>query len=169
MSYVGSYCWRIRQKVGHDLLVVPAVETICERDGKILMVYHKEFEAWSFPGGSVEDDGMTWQDGAARELVEETGITVDPKKLIPFGAASGKDSLIQYKNGDKVQVFAMAFIAREFINEVDDLDETEIAEKKWFTIDEVEKLDLSPGARWFFPAYKKYLETGEFQMIGESL
>jgi len=35
MPYEGSYIWRMRQKIGHDLLVMPCVEVTAVRDGKI--------------------------------------------------------------------------------------------------------------------------------------
>ena len=163
MPYVGSYIWKIRQKIGHDLLVMPCVEVVAVRDGKILMVYNKDFESWAMPSGYVEDDGASWRENAARELFEEGGIEVDPKKMKLFATSSGLR--LTYGSGDKTIVYVNFFVVDEFIGETEALDEAEVSEKGWFTIEEVEELKLAPGAKVVLPAYRKYLETGEVQIV----
>jgi 8-oxo-dGTP pyrophosphatase MutT (NUDIX family) len=163
MPYIGSYIWKIRQKIGHDLLVTPCTEAVAVRDGKILMVYNKDFDSWAIPGGYAEDDGASWREIAARELSEEGGVEVDPSKMKLFAIASGLR--ITYKSGDQTQIYSNFFVVDEFIREVETLDEVEIAKKQWFTLDEAEKLEISPGTRLVLPAYRRYLETGEVQIV----
>ena len=66
MPYVGSYIWKIRQKIGHDPLIMPSADAIAVReDGKLMLVFNKDFNGWFFPGGYVEE-GQTSQECAAR-------------------------------------------------------------------------------------------------------
>ena len=164
MPYVGSYIWRVRQKVGHDLLVMPGVEVVAVRDGKLLMVYNKDFQEWCFPGGAVENN-LTWTECAARELEEEGGLIVDPKDLKPFAIGSGKDFSLIYPNGDKVEMFVNYFVVDKFKSETDILDTAEVSKTKWFSLDEIEKLQQAPQSRVGFLVYKEYLKSGQFQVI----
>ena len=55
MPYVGSYIWKIRQKIGHDPLIMPSADAIAVReDGKLMLVFNKDFNGWFFPGGYDE-------------------------------------------------------------------------------------------------------------------
>lgn len=162
MPYIGSYIWKIRQKIGHDLLVMPSAGVVATRDGKILMVYTKEL-GWATPSGYVEDDGESWRNVAARELLEEGGIEVDPKKMKLFATISGLRA--KYSNGDRVLGYSNCFVVGEFVRENETLDEEEIAEKRWFTLEEAEKLELSPAAKAVLLAYRRWLETGEVQIV----
>lgn len=64
--------------------VVPAVYVVVERDGKILLSKRANtgyLDGWySVPAGHF-DGGEPGSVGAARELLEEIGITVAPSKL----------------------------------------------------------------------------------------
>lgn len=43
----------------------------------ILLVYHRRLERWLQPGGHVERDDGNTMEAAAREVLEETGVTPD--------------------------------------------------------------------------------------------
>jgi hypothetical protein len=73
--------------------------------------------------------------------------------------------MFKYKNGDEVQVFALNFVVREWSVETDDLDEAEIAEKRWVLPNELDSLNIEPENQKVIAAYRKYVETGQFQMI----
>jgi 8-oxo-dGTP pyrophosphatase MutT (NUDIX family) len=46
-----------------------------ERD-RILIVHHRRLDRWLLPGGHVEPEDATIAAAAAREILEETGVTV---------------------------------------------------------------------------------------------
>jgi 8-oxo-dGTP pyrophosphatase MutT (NUDIX family) len=46
---------------------------IVVRDGALLVVHRPRYDDWSFPKGKLED-GETWEEGAVREVEEETGL-----------------------------------------------------------------------------------------------
>lgn len=57
-------------------------QTIVENeDGGILMLLREDFRIWAIPGGALEA-GETLQEGAAREVLEETGIEVSFKDIL---------------------------------------------------------------------------------------
>ncbi len=47
----------------------------------------------ALPGGYI-NQGESWQQAAAREVVEETGLQLDPQRIRPFWAASAPDSTL---------------------------------------------------------------------------
>lgn len=62
---------------------IKAVCAILPRDGAILGVSRKEdLTAWGLPGGKVEDKDESPEQALAREMREETGFVIEPKKLI---------------------------------------------------------------------------------------
>src|SRR5664279_1954796 len=54
-------------------LVVRAAGGIIVRDGAVLLVHRPKYDDWSFPKGKLEE-GESWEDGAVREVEEETGL-----------------------------------------------------------------------------------------------
>lgn len=63
---------------------VPAVSALVFRDGSVLLVKRRDEPnqgRWSPPGGSVEL-GETVEEAAARETLEETGVTVRPIRVV---------------------------------------------------------------------------------------
>ncbi len=43
------------------------------RDNDVLLVLSREDQCWKFPKGHIDDDDPGWDDGAQREVKEETG------------------------------------------------------------------------------------------------
>lgn len=63
----------------------PAISAaIIVQDGRLLLVERRVKEgklSWQFPAGEVED-GETLEEAAARETLEEVGLTVEPTRLL---------------------------------------------------------------------------------------
>ncbi len=64
-------------------------------DGLLLIRRTQEPQAgkWALPGGFIEA-GETWQEAGARELGEETGITIEAGGLRLFDARSAPDGML---------------------------------------------------------------------------
>ena len=164
MPYKGSYIWKIRQKIDHDLLVIPSADAVAVRgDGALLMVYNRDANDWFFPGGYAED-GQTSDECAARELREEGGIDTKPNDLIPFAFCSGHKVI--YANGDVTMPFTQLFYTTEWqdLGE-DNLDASEIAERRWVPIDEIQHLVKDDRTLEIVTAYRHHRESGKYTMI----
>jgi 8-oxo-dGTP diphosphatase len=63
----------------------PAIAAaIIVQDGRLLLVQRRVSEgslSWQFPAGAVEP-GETFEEAAVRETAEETGLTVEPLRLL---------------------------------------------------------------------------------------
>ena len=59
--------------------LISASGLIC-KDGKILL-FRSEHRGWEFPGGFIEQ-GESILEGVKREILEETGISAEPVRLI---------------------------------------------------------------------------------------
>ena len=58
MSFEGSSLWRVRQRVGNDLLLWPGATVLVEdADGRILLGLRRDNGEWAMPGGGAEEGG----------------------------------------------------------------------------------------------------------------
>ena len=83
-------CVQCRRVVYHDPKI--AATCVVERQGKILMIRRDNpvgFGLWSMPGGYI-DRGEVVEEGAAREVLEETGIQVEVQGLVGLFSEEGQ-------------------------------------------------------------------------------
>ncbi|MFN8495509.1 MAG: NUDIX domain-containing protein [Caldilineaceae bacterium] len=105
-----DYLQHLRAKVGHDLLLTTSVTIVVyDEANRILAIRHAEGNVWVLPGGGVEPF-ESLADAAVREMWEETGLLVEPVRLL--GVYGGSEFQITYRNGDQVSYQMMVFEAR---------------------------------------------------------
>ena len=119
---------------------------IITQDGAhVLLVHRKVTEgslSWQFPAGEVEP-GETLEQAAARETVEETGLTVSPVRLLDEG--------IHPKTGRR-----MAYVACDIVSGTAHVaDHDELADLAWVKPSEFATYVLYG----FAPDVEEYLET----------
>ena len=128
-----NYIKTIRQKIGHDMLLVVGAGALPYRNGRVLLQLRRDNGCWAINGGSMEI-GETSEQVARRELFEETGLTAG--KLEFLGVYSGEDMLYTYPNGDRVCVVAIIFTCTDFSGELS-AQESEVSELRWFDINDI--------------------------------
>lgn len=78
MGFEGTTLWRVRQKVGTDLVLWPGASVMVVReDGRVLVAHRLDNGMWAIPGGGAER-GSSFTDTAVTELREEVGLDADP-------------------------------------------------------------------------------------------
>jgi 8-oxo-dGTP diphosphatase len=124
----------------------PAISAgIITQDGAVLLVQRKVKEgvlSWQFPAGEVEP-GETLEEAAARETVEETGLTVSPVRLL--------GERIHPNTGRR-----MAYVACDIISGTAHVaDADDLADLAW-----VKPADFSTFVPYgFAPVVQDYLES----------
>lgn len=105
-----DYVLRLREKVGHDLIVMPSVTVLLFDDrNRVLLVRHSDRGVWVAPGGMVEPDEDPY-DTALREMREETALDVDIVSIL--GVFGGPEFRVTYANGDRVGYVMTVYEAR---------------------------------------------------------
>ena len=129
-----GYLARLRECVGHDLLLVPAAAgCIRDEEGRILLLRRSDGDnLWGLPGGGIEL-GERAADAVVREVREEIGLEVEPVALI--GVYSNPEHIITYPNGDQVQPVIIFFECRVVGGELRP-DMEEILEGRYFGPDD---------------------------------
>jgi 8-oxo-dGTP pyrophosphatase MutT (NUDIX family) len=114
----------------------------CVRDdaGRVLWQHRSDFGFWGMPGGSLELN-ETLPECVVREVREETGLHVEPARLIGIYTSPSFD--VHYPNGDKAQQITFCFECRPLDGKLRaDGDETlDLAWRK--------PGDLPPTALWY--------------------
>jgi len=118
-----------------------AVSAAIVRDGKILVVRRARAPAhglYTLPGGVVEV-GETLIEAVAREVREETAMTVEPVALAGFREAVARDAQDRVERHFVILCFAARWRAGEpVLNE-------ELDEARWIDPAELAALETTPG------------------------
>ena len=106
---IAPHVRRLRDKVGHDLLVLPSV-AVLPRDerGRLLLVRLSDTGRWATVGGAVEPDESP-HDAARREAEEEAGVVLRLGAVL--AVLGGPEYRITYPNGDQTSYVSTVFDA----------------------------------------------------------
>ena len=97
----------LRELVGRRPLFNVGVSVVLlSEQGQWLLQRRSDSGLWGVPGGGMEP-GESFEQAAARELLEETGLSGIP--LTPAGSLSGPECRHVYPHGDEVYMVGMAF------------------------------------------------------------
>ncbi|WP_078546846.1 NUDIX hydrolase [Litchfieldia alkalitelluris] len=136
---MSDYYKKLREKVGNELIFMPSVAGIVRNElGEILLQNKRNGENWSLPAGAIEL-GEAPAEAIVREVWEETGLYVVPKKLL--GVFGGKDYRYQYPNGHKVEYNVLMFECIIQSGKLSPID-NETTELRYFSAENMPELAL---------------------------
>jgi len=101
----------LRERIGHITLLTPAAAAVI-RDGRghVLLIRRGDGRGWSLPGGVMEP-GERIVDCVVRETREETGLEVEPVRLV--GIYSDPAFMhVTFPNGDQAHLVSATFECR---------------------------------------------------------
>ncbi len=125
----------LREKIGHDLLWLPGVTVVVFDDGgRVLLGQRADTAQWTLITG-ILDPGEEPAVGAAREVLEETGVVVRIESLV----AVHSQPPVEFVNKDRCQFMNLVFGARAVSGaaRVNDDESTAVG---WFGLDELPAL-----------------------------
>jgi 8-oxo-dGTP pyrophosphatase MutT (NUDIX family) len=104
---ISDYLKHLRAKIGTDLLLIPGVNAVVFNAAAEILLQRAHDGRWYTPGGAI-DPGEQPADACAREVLEESGLIVEPQHLVGVFA----EAPVTYANGDVVQYVVMTFACR---------------------------------------------------------
>ncbi|HVF96310.1 MAG TPA: NUDIX domain-containing protein [Flavisolibacter sp.] len=139
---ISSYIRQIREKIGHDFLVLPSVTILVfDAQKRVLLVRHHNNNVWVAPGGMIEPDEMP-EEAAVREMQEETCCNV--RLIQTLGTYGGAQFRIRYQDGDEVG-YVMTVYEAEIIEGEPKPDGQEILATQYFSYEQTKELNTG---RW---------------------
>lgn len=119
------------------------------KDGKVLLGHrHEDAEkasslmhgegTWTMPGGKL-DFGESFEDGAFREALEETGIKINKEKLKVVSITNDIVSDAHF--------VTLGLLCEEFEGEARIMEPDEITEWKWFSLNDLPKPIFFPSEK----------------------
>jgi ADP-ribose pyrophosphatase YjhB (NUDIX family) len=100
----------LRQRVGHaPIVMVGASAFVQDGAGRVLLVRRTDDGTWSLPAGAM-DLGERLDQTVVREVREETGLEVEPERVI--GMYTGPEMFHTYPNGDQAHIVSTLFACR---------------------------------------------------------
>ena len=135
---IPDFVSRLRAGVGHDLLWLPGVSAVViADDGRLLLGRRADNGLWAVVSGILEP-GEEPAVATAREVLEETGVTVEVVAL----TAVSSTGVVRYANGDLAQYLDVCFWCRPVGGEAHVADDESTA-VDWFAVDDLPH-DLMP-------------------------
>ena len=104
---------------------------------KVLLTRRADNGQWCLPSGGAEP-GESAAEACEREVWEETGLKVRVERLV--GVYSDPNYLIEYEDGNRVQVVAINFEASNTGGEIGLRNETTAI--NYFPLDEISQMEL---------------------------
>jgi ADP-ribose pyrophosphatase YjhB (NUDIX family) len=121
--------------------------------GEILLQRRTDNQLWALPGGTM-DIGETIAQAIVREVREETGLRVEPERIV--GNYSDPKHVFAYSDGEVRQEFNICLACRIAGGEVRVSEES--SEVRFFEWAEIDQLDMHASVRL---RIRDYLERSE--------
>jgi len=86
----------------------PGVTAVILTDAGVLLQRRDDTGSWGLPGGAV-DPGETVRDAVVREVREETGLEVEPLRLVGVYSDPALHQVMRYPDGNVVHFVSVVF------------------------------------------------------------
>jgi ADP-ribose pyrophosphatase YjhB (NUDIX family) len=124
-------------------LVPAASVVVVDPDGRILLHRRTDNQLWSIPGGGMEI-GETIAETVVREVEEETGLKVEPDRLV--GIYTNPRHVTEYDDGEVRQQFSICFachvVGGQLVERAD-----ESLEVGFYSPAQIEAMPMHPSIR----------------------
>ena len=128
---IPDFVVELRKHVGHADLWLPGVTAVVRREREILLVRRSDNNEWT-PITGIVDPGEQPAAAAGREVLEETGVTVEVERLVWVNASP----LVVHSNGDRARYLDHCFSCRYAGGDARVADD-ESVDVGWFSIDDL--------------------------------
>jgi ADP-ribose pyrophosphatase YjhB (NUDIX family) len=136
---MSEYYRSLREQVGPELLMMPSIAAIIRNEaGDILFIRKPGETLWGLPAGAIEP-GEKPSRALRREVYEETGLMVNPLKVI--GVFGGSKFRYEYDNGHQVEYLTLVFECSMVNRTLKGLD-GEAEELRFFKEDEIPEIAI---------------------------
>ncbi|MFD6415012.1 NUDIX hydrolase [Streptomyces sp. NPDC060194] len=123
--------------------VVPSVTAVVrDGDGRLLVIHKTDNDLWALPGGG-HDIGESIADTVVREVLEETGITVQIDGVV--GLYTNPEHVLAYDDGEVRQQFSICFRAHPTGGTLRTSSESK--EVRWVDPADLSELNIHPSMR----------------------
>ncbi|WP_326671222.1 NUDIX hydrolase [Streptomyces sp. NBC_01257] len=123
--------------------VVPSVTAVVrDKEGRLLVIHKTDNDLWALPGGG-HDIGESIADTVVREVVEETGITVEIDSIV--GLYTSPEHVLAYDDGEVRQQFSICFRAHPTGGALRTSSESK--EVRWVAPADLDRLNIHPSMR----------------------
>jgi 8-oxo-dGTP pyrophosphatase MutT (NUDIX family) len=157
---ISPHLRRLREVVGHELLLLPSVSVLAWDDqGRLLLVREASTGLWQTIGGAIEPDESP-HEAATREAHEEAGVSVRLERI--RGVVGGPQFRMRYPNGDLVAYVPTVFDAR-VVDGTPRPDGEETIDVGWFSPRELGAIPLTDFTRALFEAVDVAVGDGNSQ------
>lgn len=123
-------------------LIPAASAVVANARGEILLQRRSDNDLWSIPGGAMEA-GETIRETAIRETREETGLDVEPTRLI--GIYCDPNHVVAYSDGEVRQEFSVCFACDPVGGELATSDES--SEVGYYAPSEIDDMNMHESIR----------------------
>ncbi|WP_424554985.1 NUDIX hydrolase [Streptococcus agalactiae] len=133
-----DYVSYIRSKVGHaNIIMTFAGGILADEEERVLLQLRSDKKTWAIPGGAQELSESSY-DTCQREFFEETGIQVEPTRLLNV-YTNFKEI---YPNGDKVQTVVILYEVKAISDvNIDNFYNEETLKLRFLSYEEIKKED----------------------------
>ncbi|WP_110113509.1 NUDIX hydrolase [Bacillus sp. CGMCC 1.16541] len=143
-----EYYQFLRQYVGQAPLILPSSVVIILNEQNEVLLQKRHEGSWGLPGGLMEL-GESFEEVAKREVLEETGLTVE--NITFLQVFSGSDYFLTMPNGDQLYSVTAVYYTKEVSGDLK-IDYNESIEMKYVSMDDLPS-ELTATNRTFIETY----------------